>query len=645
MLLHIVTDTYAPDANGVAQSLSQLVAFLHDRGHQVLVLRAGKARTDIEEELASIPFLPSALSLGVPQKRKFLRKWALARPDLVYIPSGSPLGLSAARAASELGIPLLCDFPRHPGLEEETRLPGKKELRYLKKFHDRAGLTLLRSAALKEALEAEGFSRTTVWTPGVDHDLFSPLKRDYSLRADWGARRDSLLVGLSGKVGEEKNLPFALSLLSRLKEQGHDLIPVVMGDGELRVYLEARYPQANFTGTLTGEALAKAYASLDILLIPSVAATSGNTLREALASGLATISMPNEPAVELIEHEINGFLSDGVTEEEFESAVKQALSRAGKDSVLRQKARQGILESSWENRGEDWLTLAERTRENGAMRAAAPARVKSSAYSRESLKGGELRCETIFLSDIHLGTSDSKAREAVRLLKKTVCRKIVLNGDIIDAWALKRGGSWTHPHTRFIRTLLKKMEKENCEVIYVRGNHDDIVERFAPLFLGNLKIVKEHIHEGLNGKRYLVTHGDGFDTISTNHKWVAVAGSIGYDFLLAFNRYYNLWRSWRGKEYYSLSKSVKNKVKSAVSFIGRYEDQLLCLAGHRKCDGIICGHIHHPADKKIEGVHYLNCGDWVETMSFVMEGTDGEFSTHLYSDLGGLLTPCEKDVN
>lgn len=256
---------------------------------------------------------------------------------------------------------------------------------------------------------------------------------------------------------------------------------------------------------------------------------------------------------------------------------------------------------------------------------------------------------TIFLSDIHLGTRDSKAEEVIAFLKATTCRKLVLNGDIIDGWALRGGGKWLPSHTKFIRTVLKKMEKQGTEVIYLRGNHDDILERFLPVFFGGLSIVEEYIHETPRG-RYLVVHGDGFDSVTTSHRWVAVAGAKGYELLLGVNRLYNRWRAFRGKEYFSLSKTIKSKVKSAVSFVGRYEDQLKELATVRGCSGIICGHIHTPADKELgNGIHYLNSGDWVESLTAIVEKDPGEFELIHYRDFmeredtDGLLRQREND--
>lgn len=241
------------------------------------------------------------------------------------------------------------------------------------------------------------------------------------------------------------------------------------------------------------------------------------------------------------------------------------------------------------------------------------------------------RYHSVILSDIHLGTKDSKAAEAVEFLRSIRCRKLILNGDIVDGWALKSGGKWRRAHTRFIRTVLKKMEREGTEIIYLRGNHDDILERFLPIAFDKLRIQREYIHETPRG-RYLVVHGDGFDSVTTSCRVVARLGSIGYELLLRINRLYNRWRAWRGKEYYSLSKRIKARVKSAVSFVDRYEEQLQSFAEARQCKGIICGHIHTAADKMLGGIHYLNSGDWVESLTAIVEKEPGDFEVVEYDE-------------
>lgn len=245
------------------------------------------------------------------------------------------------------------------------------------------------------------------------------------------------------------------------------------------------------------------------------------------------------------------------------------------------------------------------------------------------MKKTTLSFKTIFLSDVHLGTEDCKIDEVNHFLKHTHCEKLVLNGDIIDGWSLARRGGWNEQHTRFVRLVLKKIEKQDIDVIYLRGNHDDVLTRFLPLFFGKLRIVNEHIHENKRGN-YLVVHGDGFDAVTMNHKWLAVLGDIGYQTLLRLNRVYNNYRAWRGKEYFSLSKAIKSRVKSAVSFVGKYEEQLQSFADKRNCCGIICGHIHTPDNKMMGDIHYLNSGDWVESLSALVEYEDGRFEVFDY---------------
>jgi UDP-2,3-diacylglucosamine pyrophosphatase LpxH len=204
------------------------------------------------------------------------------------------------------------------------------------------------------------------------------------------------------------------------------------------------------------------------------------------------------------------------------------------------------------------------------------------------------------------------------------CARLILNGDIIDAWQLRRGGTWTKAHTRFVRIILKKLEKRDTEIIYLRGNHDDILSSLLPLEFAGLKIVDEFVHEGPRG-RYLVLHGDVFDTVTKNFVFLAHLGDWGYRLLLRLNRLYNVWRTWRGKEYWSLSKAIKARVKEAVSHISKFEDHIAQLAGEHGCVGVMCGHIHTAADKMIGDIHYLNSGDWVESLTAVVEHWDGRY--------------------
>jgi UDP-2,3-diacylglucosamine pyrophosphatase LpxH len=239
--------------------------------------------------------------------------------------------------------------------------------------------------------------------------------------------------------------------------------------------------------------------------------------------------------------------------------------------------------------------------------------------------------KTIVISDVHLGIKDSKAKELVSFLKDHRCEKLILNGDIIDGWQLKKSGSWKKKHTKFFRIILKAMEKQKMKVVYLRGNHDDFLEQILPFEIGNFSIVNDYIHESC-GKRYYVIHGDIFDTITTRMPWLSKLGDVSYTFLLWMNRNYNHYRERRGLPYYSLSQVIKNKVKSAVSYISDYETQLSEVAKRKKCDGIICGHIHQPANKMIGDIHYLNSGDWVESLTALAESHEGEWKIIEYKD-------------
>ncbi|MDR0605932.1 MAG: UDP-2,3-diacylglucosamine diphosphatase [Bacteroidales bacterium] len=238
---------------------------------------------------------------------------------------------------------------------------------------------------------------------------------------------------------------------------------------------------------------------------------------------------------------------------------------------------------------------------------------------------------TVVLSDIHLGTTFSKTMEVAEFLKSIDCDKLILNGDIIDGWHLRRKSpkTWNKKHTFFFRVILKMMENFGTEIIYVRGNHDDFLDNIMPITFSNLKIVKDYIHE-CNGKRYYVTHGDIFDSITSNMKWLSKLGDAGYTMLLHINKYYNYYRSLAGKPYYSVAQTAKQKVKSAVSYISDFEESLVSLAKTKHCDGIICGHIHHPENKYYGDIHYLNSGDWIDSLSALVEDKQGKWSIIYY---------------
>ena len=241
-----------------------------------------------------------------------------------------------------------------------------------------------------------------------------------------------------------------------------------------------------------------------------------------------------------------------------------------------------------------------------------------------------LRYRTVILSDTHLGTRDAKARELLHFLRHIRCDKLVLNGDIIDFWSLRRRPYWTADHTAVLRRILKMAEKRT-EVVYLRGNHDDMPADLMPLVLDRITVADRHTHTTASGVKFLCIHGDAFDTVTTHARWLAVLGDIGYQQLLRLNRHYNRWRTWRGKEYFSLSQAVKSKVKSAVNYVSDFERHLRLLAMREECKGVICGHIHRPENKWTNGIHYINSGDWVESLTAIVEHADGRMEVIDYN--------------
>jgi len=237
-----------------------------------------------------------------------------------------------------------------------------------------------------------------------------------------------------------------------------------------------------------------------------------------------------------------------------------------------------------------------------------------------------MKFKTIFVSDIHLGTKFSKAGFFLDFLKDVEAENIYLVGDIIDGWAIKRKIKWAQSHSDVIQKLLRKARK-GTNVFFIPGNHDEFLRPFLPLVLGDRVIVNESFeYKGVDKKLYYVTHGDFFDSITMTKKWVAILGDYGYDLLLHLNAIINFFRKKLGvKKYWSFSKYVKDSVKKSVSFINDYENVLVRHAKQKKYDGIICGHIHKAEIKEIEGIKYMNSGDWVESCTALVETYQGEW--------------------
>lgn len=234
------------------------------------------------------------------------------------------------------------------------------------------------------------------------------------------------------------------------------------------------------------------------------------------------------------------------------------------------------------------------------------------------------KIEALFLSDIHLGIKGSNAEGVLNTLKQYSPKYLFLVGDIIDGWMLKRKFRWSQSHTNVIRKILS-YSKNGTKVIYIPGNHDEFMRDFCDFEFGHIILARESIHVGIDSKLYLITHGDQFDAVISHAKWLSKVGSWAYDVSIVINRYLNKIRKLLGMPYWSLSSYLKQTVKESVNFIGDYETTLSNYVKSKKLDGIICGHIHHVKISDIGGIRYMNCGDWVESCTALVEHHDGSF--------------------
>jgi UDP-2,3-diacylglucosamine pyrophosphatase LpxH len=234
------------------------------------------------------------------------------------------------------------------------------------------------------------------------------------------------------------------------------------------------------------------------------------------------------------------------------------------------------------------------------------------------------RYRTLFLSDLHLGAKAAQANLLLDFLRHNDAETIYLVGDIVDGWKLRKGWHWPQAHNDVVQKLLRKARK-GARVIYVPGNHDEFARDYTGLTFGGVDVVDHAVHETADGKKMLVIHGDQFDIVVRNARWLAHLGDWGYDAAIFANTWFNRARRLFGVGYWSLSAWIKYKVKNAVNFIGDYEATLAAEAKRRGVDGVICGHIHHATIKTIEGVLYVNTGDFVESCTAVAEHEDGRF--------------------
>ncbi|MEA2907373.1 MAG: hypothetical protein QOI12_4760 [Alphaproteobacteria bacterium] len=237
---------------------------------------------------------------------------------------------------------------------------------------------------------------------------------------------------------------------------------------------------------------------------------------------------------------------------------------------------------------------------------------------------GPRRYRSLFISDVHLGARGCQAERLLDFLRVHDADLMFLVGDMIDGWQLRTGWYWPQAHNDVVQKLLRKARK-GARIVYVPGNHDEFLRDYCGTHFGGIEVVENAIHDGADGRRYLVIHGDHFDLVVTQARWLALLGSKAYDGMIVVNRLYNAIRRRLGFPYWSLSQWAKLKVKNAVNYIGDFEKTLVAEAHRHKVDGVICGHIHHAAIHDYFGVRYLNCGDWVESCTAIAEHFDGRF--------------------
>ena len=237
--------------------------------------------------------------------------------------------------------------------------------------------------------------------------------------------------------------------------------------------------------------------------------------------------------------------------------------------------------------------------------------------------------KSIFISDIHLGTRGCQADALCAFLKSNTCDNLFLVGDIVDGWRLRKKWYFPQSHANVIRRILTSA-KRGTQVYYILGNHDEALRKFLQfdIVLGNIKLLDRYEYLAVNNKKYLVIHGDFFDVLMVDKKWLMHLGDNLYNFMIWFNTHFNSVRMLFGFSYWSLSRWLKNNTKQAVNYIQNYEKHVSSYCKSEGYDGVICGHIHHAEIKIIHGIEYMNDGDWVESATALLEHTDGTFEIY-----------------
>lgn len=357
----VVTETFPPEVNGVARTISRVVEGLRAKGHDVQLIRPRQAVDEGRQSHASqvqvltrglpIPGYPD-MRMGLPSKRALMNLWKLRRPDVVYVATEGPLGWSALQSARALRVPVASEFrtnfhayAQHYGVGWLQR----PMLAYLRKFHNRTQVTMVPTVGLRQELSPHGFERLEVVQRGVDTDLFHPGQRRESLRHLWGAMPTDPVVVCVGRIAAEKNLMLLADAFEAFRANSPKAQLVVVGDGPLRQQLQARAPYAHFAGSRTGDDLAAHYASADLFFFPSVTETFGNVTLEAMASGLPVLAYNYAAAAQVIEHGRNGWLVPFDDAQAYVQAAGAVSATASEWRALGAQAVQAAARNAWDS--------------------------------------------------------------------------------------------------------------------------------------------------------------------------------------------------------------------------------------------------------------------------------------------------------
>lgn len=356
----VVTETYPPEINGVAMTISRMVEGLQQH-HVVELIRPRQNQQEnakigqrLQEVLVRGFPIPryQGLRLGLPAKQKLLNLWEKQRPDVVHLVTEGPLGWSALAAARKLGIPVSSDF--HTNFHSYSQHYGfgwlqKTVANYLRKLHNRTDTTLVPTQELRDTLVLDGYQNLQVVARGVDTRLFHPGKRSQELRNQWGVADDELAVIYVGRISPEKNLPLVLRAFNAMQLSNPKSKLVLVGDGPVRTELQRQHPQHIFSGMRTGDDLAAHYASGDIFLFASMTETYGNVTVEAMASGLAVVAYRYAAAAEHIVHGENGLHAEFGNEDEFIQLARDLANDVQRVNKLRVCSHQTMLKLDWQN--------------------------------------------------------------------------------------------------------------------------------------------------------------------------------------------------------------------------------------------------------------------------------------------------------